>query len=176
MNTSTVLRTAIAGGVAAAGLSVGGIALANAANEPGTATSVVGHDGRGGPGMKMRFGGEDLAEALGVSEEKLADAMEAVHEDLEPAERPAGPPSEADRDARRTALAEALAEELDLTEAKVTAALDEVHEAHAAERRTDLSERLDEAVEAGDLTSADKASVLKAYDAGVLMAGPGGHR
>ena len=37
-----------------------------------------------------------------------------------------------------------------------------------AEHRSDLSDRLDAAVKAGDLTAADKASVLKAFDAGVL--------
>ena len=67
-----------------------------------------------------------------------------------------------------------LAEALDLSEEKVAAALEDLRAAHEAEERTALSERLDAAVEAGDLTAADKASVLKAFDAGVL-GGPGGH-
>ncbi|MFC7502794.1 hypothetical protein, partial [Nocardioides sp. GCM10030258] len=66
------------------------------------------------------------------------------------------------------ALAKALADELGLDEAKVADALDTLRDAQKAERRTDLSERLDTAVKDGDLTDADKASVLKAYDAGVL--------
>ena len=169
MNRSTVLRTAIAGGVAATGLSVGGIALANAATEPGTTTWVVEHDGRGGPGgHRMMLGGEELADALGVSRDELAEAMAAVRDEVRPAERPSAPPTEAQREELRATLAKALAEELDLTQEKVEAALDQVHEAHAAERRTDLSDRLDQAVEDGDLTAADKASVLKAFDAGVL--------
>lgn len=172
MNTSTILRTAIAGGVAAAGLSVGGIALANAANEPSGAVAI--HDGRGGgPGFRVMFGGrgggEELAEALGVSQERLREAMEAVREEVKPArERAALPRSEAEREQLRATFAKALAEELDLTQAKVEAALEKVHEARAVERRTHLSERLDEAVADGDLTAADKASVLKAFDAGVL--------
>ena len=71
-------------------------------------------------------------------------------------------------------LAAALAEELGLDAAEVTAALAEVHEARGTEARAALSDRLDEAVDAGDLTAADKASVLKAFDAGVLGGRPGG--
>lgn len=166
MNKSTLLRTALAGTVAAAGLSVGGIALATA----GTDAGVVTHDGRGGPGHRVMFGGEELAEALGVSTERLREAMAAVRDEVRPAERPAGPPSEAEREALHDELAAALAEELDVSQAKVEAALEEVRASHATERRTRLSQRLDDAVEDGDLTAADKASVLKAYDAGVLGA------
>lgn len=173
MNRSTILRTAIAGGVAAAGLSVGGIALATASSpsEEPAPTVAFAHDGpgdRGGAGFQLRFGGEDLAEALGVSQERLRDAMEAVRDEVRPTERPAGPPGEAGMEALQDRLAAALAKELDLTQAKVEAALEEVRSAHEAQRRTHLSDRLDEAVEDGDLTAGDKASVLKAFDAGVL--------
>ena len=171
MNTSTVLRTTIAGTVAAAGLAVGGIALASATTDsPPESGLVLAHEGRGGPGFRIMFGGEDLAEALGVSEERLREAMEAIRDEVRPAERPAlgSPPSEVDRVELQANLAKALAEELDLSQAKVEAALEKVHEAHEAERRTHLGERLDEAVADGKLTAADKASVLKAYDAGVL--------
>ena len=126
------------------------------------------HRSPGGPG-----GGEDLAKALGVSEEKLRAAFEAVRDDLKPAERRVdGPPTAADRTARHDKLTSALAKELGLSEAKVEAAFEKVHKAHAAERRDALSDRLDAAVEDGTLTKADKASVLKAFDAGVL-GGPG---
>ncbi|MFB9767842.1 hypothetical protein ACFFOS_25945, partial [Nocardioides kongjuensis] len=81
--------------------------------------------------------------------------------------RPA-PPTDAERAEREAALAKALAEELGLDEAKVSAALDDVRAAHDAERRQDLSDRLDQAVSDGTLTAGDKASVLEAYDAGVL--------
>ena len=66
-----------------------------------------------------------------------------------------------------------LAKELGIDEAKVTAALEKVKAAHEAEHKTELTARLDAAVTAGDLTASDKASVLKAFDAGVLQGGPG---
>ena len=81
-------------------------------------------------------------------------------------------PSETDREARQTAYVTALAKELGVTQAKLTAALETVRGAHEAEHRTQLAQRIDEAVTAGKLTAADKASVLKAFDAGVLGGGP----
>jgi len=187
MEKSTAVRTAIAAGVAGFGLSVGAVAMATSADDTGgtsaATTSAADDGGRGfgdrGPGGPR--GGEraaELAEALGVSEAKLEDALEAVHDELRPdapaeGEQPT-PPTEEERAEREAAFAKALAEELDLSEAEVTAALEELHAAHAAEERAALAERLDTAVEDGDLTAADKASVLKAFDAGVL-GGPGGH-
>lgn len=162
MDKQTLLRTGIAGAVAAAGLTIGGIALASAedATTPTSGTVAPLHDR--GPGGHhrggMRFGGEDLAEALGVSEDTLRAALEAVREDIRPGER----------EDMRSKLAEALAEELGISEAKVTAAFEEVRSAHEADRRSALADRLDEAVEDGKLTADDKASVLKAFDAGVL--------
>lgn len=181
MDKQTLIRTTVASAVAAAGLAVGGVALASADDQAPTAASqsgtiAFGHDrGPGGPGGRgdhVMFGGADLAKALGVSEAKLRTAMENIREDLKPADRPDGPPTDAQRDAMRAKLAKALAKELDLSEAKVTAALDKVQAAHQAEARSDLASRLDDAVKAGKLTSTDKASVLKAFDAGVL-GGPG---
>jgi len=187
MEKSTAVRTAIAAGVAGFGLSVGAVAMATSADDTGgtsaATTSAADDGGRGfgdrGPGGPR--GGEraaELAEALGVSEAKLEDALEAVHDELRPdapaeGEQPT-PPTEEERAEREAAFAKALAEELDLSEAEVTAALEELHAAHAAEERAALAERLDTALEDGDLTAADKASVLKAFDAGVL-GGPGGH-
>ena len=138
-----------------------------------------GPGGPGRPGAHVRGGlhvdAAALAEALGVTEDELTAAFDAIREELKPAdgERPANgelptPPTDEERADRHAALAKALADELGLDESKVADALDTVRAAHEAERRTDLSDRLDSAVEDGDLTSADKASVLKAYDAGVL--------
>lgn len=179
MNTSTMIRTAVAAGVAGAGLAVGGVALASAddgATTVSTRAEAPDHGGRG-PGGPGGPGGHvdaaSLADALGVSEEDLTAALEAVHEELRPSDDAdrSGPPSEAEREERAAALAAALAAELDLDEAEVTAALEQVREDRSAERRDALVERLDEAVDDGDLTAEDKESVLKAYDAGVL----GGH-
>lgn len=167
---------AVAGGVTATTLA----ATADDTTSIPSATSTdPGQDGRPGPGGPGAHGrGLDaaaLAKALGVSEDEVTAALDAVRDQLEPddaakpaeGERPT-PPTDAERAEREAALAKALATELGLDEAKVTAALDEVRTAHEAERRQDLADRLDQAVTDGDLTADDKASVLKAYDAGVL--------
>ena len=188
MNRSTTVRRGVAAGVAAAGLAVGGIGIASATDGEQDASAVSsaanapqdgerpgpgGPGGRGGPGLP---GGEELASALGVSTEELRAAFEAVREETDPPsqEDRSTPPSEADREQRQQELAQALAGELDGVSAEeVSAAMQEVRADHEAEDRGRLSDRLDEAVEAGDLTESDKASVLKAYDAGVLGGGPG---
>ncbi|CAN7169371.1 hypothetical protein [Knoellia sp. LjRoot47] len=131
--------------------------------------------GRGhGPGGMRGADGAALAKALGLDEAKVEAAITKVREANRPTDKPTEgtPPSEADRQARQTAYVTALAKELGVTEAKLTAALATVRTAHEAEHRTQLSERIDEAVDAGKLTAADKASVLKAFDAGVLGGGP----
>jgi hypothetical protein len=187
-----IARIAVAGGVAAIGLTLGGVAIANAADgtngstAPTTSTAPIastapdreGFGNRGGPGGPG--GGElaaDLATKLGVSEAKVSAALDAVRDDLPAPDRPAAgeqpaPPTEAERAAHEAAFAKALAGELDLTTAKVSAALTALHAEHEAEHRTELAARLDSAIKDGDLTAADKASVLKAFDAGVL-GGPG---
>lgn len=188
MQKNTIIRTSIATGVAGLGLSLGGIALATAEDgtTASTTTAVATTDtqlppGPGGPGP----GGHgdqlaaDLADALGVSESEVTDALEAVHDELAPdapdvpaaGEQPT-PPTDAEIAARQEAFAKALADELDLSVDKVTTALDKLHAEHEADARSALADRLDDAVAAGDLTQADKASVLKAFDAGVL-GGPG---
>lgn len=169
---------AVAGGVTAATLS------ANAADDTGTSSEASrasagerGPGGPGGPGSHGRGGfGADaaaLAKALGVSEDKVSDALDAVREATQPDAKPAdgaapAAPTDQERAEREAAFVTALAKELGLDEAKVSDALETVRAAHEAEHRTELSERLDQAVEDGDLTAADKESVLKAYDAGVL--------
>lgn len=180
-----IARISVAGGIAAIGLTLGGVAMANAADDTGTESGEAGvawpaPDREGvvihradGPGGAFAA---DLAEELGVEESKVADALEAARAVL-PAPRAASgdrvtPPTDAEREEHEKALAEALAEELDLPVAKVADALAALRAEHEAEHRTHLATRLDEAVEAGDLTAADKASVLKAFDAGVL--GPRG--
>lgn len=166
MDKQTWARTLIAGSIAGAGLAVGGVSLASA-DEAAPGPSF--HHRAGGPS------GADLAEELGVSEAKLADAMAAVHDDLKPPADGARhmPPDRAQIAEHKAAFASALATELGLSEAKVTAALETVRAEAQAEHRDDLSARLSDAVDAGDLTEADKASVLKAFDAG-LLGGPFG--
>ncbi|WP_278256395.1 hypothetical protein [Nocardioides convexus] len=146
---------AVAGGATAATLS------AHAADDTGSSSSSsapAGDRGPGGPGHG-RGPGEDaaaLAKALGVSESKVSDAIDAAREATRPddAEKPAAgekptPPTEAERTAREAAFAKALAKELGVDQAKVTKALETVRAARDAERRTDLSDRLDTAVKDG---------------------------
>lgn len=189
MDKTTIIRTGAAAGVAALGLTIGGISMASAddaASTTASSSATAGTDdaerGPGGPGRGPGGPGMDaaaLAEALGVDEAEVTAALEAVHDDLHAQREDAEadgertPPTEAEREAMEQQMVTALAEELGVDEAKVAAALEEARSAHEAEHRTELSDRLDEAVTAGDLTAADKASVLKAFDAGVL-GGPGG--
>ena len=192
MQRNTLVRTTIAAGVAGLGLSVGGIALATADDDSGSSSRPGWHafdgDRPHGPGLHVRFGPggdlvETLAESLGVSEEEVETALEAVHDELAPEPPAEGeeptPPTEEEMEERQQAFADALAAELDVPASEVTAVLAELRADHETEARSMLADRLTAAVEAGDLTNADKASVLKAFDAGVLdgpMGGPmGGH-
>lgn len=187
-----IARIAVAGGITAIGLTLGGVAMANAAdsdtttNSTSTSTTAAPADREGGFGHRGGPGGpggaemaQELATKLGIDEEKVADALDAVREDLPKPEKPAAgekptAPTEAERAERQAAFAKALAKELDVSTAKVTSALEAIHAAHEAEHRDALATRLDTAVKAGELTTTDKASVLKAFDAGVLGGGPGG--
>ena len=172
MKKSTAIRTTVAASIAAAGLAVGGVGLAFAADQnPSSsgATTTDGGHGRPGPGGPGMLDSAELAEALGVSGSELEAAWDALRDDLQPSDDDrSAPPTEAERDEMRSQLAAGLAAELGLTEDEVAAVLDEIHADHEADRRTELSDRLDEAVDAGDLSAADKASVLKAFDVGVL--------
>lgn len=173
-----------AAGLVAAGIVAGGILAgtlgAQAADTtddpaPGPGPAIVRghHGGFGGPGGPGRLGGKDLAKELGVSQDTLRSAFDAIRDDVKPTgKRPDGPPTKAERLAMRDKLESALAKELGLSKAKVDAAFANVQKAHRAERRDALSDRLEAAVKDGKLTKEDQTSVLKAFDAGVL-GGPG---
>lgn len=199
MDKSTVIRTAIAAGVAAAGLSVGGVALASA-DDDGSPDSKPGVGER--HAFKDEFA-EELAKELGVPEAEVEKALEEVHDELAPdlsdlkeefekrfedGERPdrddfPAPPSEEEMEQHKQEFEKALAEALGVSEDELTKAFEELRDAAESGIREDLEERLDSAVEDGDLTEADKKSVLKAYDAGVIgfpgfgkfFGGPGLH-
>lgn len=173
MNKSTAIRTGVAGAVAAAGLVAGGTVMASADDDASSGTYAQSEGrGQGGHGGKGGFGGRDtaaFATALGVSEDDLTAAIKTVREDLKAdkdGEIVAG--GRPERAARQAALAAALAAELDISEDKVTSVLEDLRADATADRRTKLSERLDAAVGAADLTADDKAAVLKAFDAGIL--------
>ncbi len=177
MDRSTMARTGIAGAVAGLGLAVGGVAMASA-DSP---------DSADGARPDRGHAAEVLAEELGLEEDVVQEALSAVRDDLRPEKpdttdaTPPEPPTDAERAERQAAFAAALAKELDVSEARVTAALEVLEkeaEADQAELRADmrerLVERLDAAVKEGTLTEADKTSVLKAYDAEVIGGGPRG--
>ena len=175
MDRSTIVRTGVAGAVASLGLAMGGVAMASA-DTPDTSgtTSTT----KAGP----RDGGQmaaTLAKQLGLDEDVVKKALDAVRDDLRP-DKPADgtqptAPTEAERAARQAAFIKALATKLDVSEAKVKAALTVARTEARATERSNLSTKLDAAVKAGTLTEADKASVLKAFDAEVIGGGMGGH-
>ena len=181
---SKTLKIAAAGGVAAVAVGIGaGAAMADSTTPTPSSTASSSPslaDGRGGPGAPGGHrggpGGMDaaaLAQELGLTEAKVSAALEKVRAAQQPSTPPAEGtrPTEAERQAREKALVTALAKELGVTEAKVQAALDAIRADHAASHKAELTARLDAAVTAGTLSAADKASVLKAFDAGVLGGG-----
>lgn len=175
MDKNTLIRTALAGSVTAAGLAVGGIAIASADDDTAPGAPAAGaFDHPRGPGEHFRLHDDgELAQALGVSEAKLRSALDKVRADLRPAQRPDGPPSAADLKAMQAKFGQSLAKALGISPDKVTQALEKVRAAHEAAQRAALVSRLDAAVKAGTLTADDRASVLKAFDAGVLDGPPG---
>lgn len=185
MNKSTLTRIGIAGAVAGAGLAVGGVSLANAADTATPDSSSSSTDRPGGP-RGDHGPGQDaaaLAKALGLDEDKVATALKEARDELKPDTADGAtptPPTDAERAEHRAKLAALLAKKLGVSEEKVTAALEAAQEqadADREERRTQeraaLVTRLDTAVKAGTLTEADKTSVLKAFDAKLI--GGGGH-
>jgi len=138
---------------------------------PSASPSSGSGEGRGGPARHGGMGVDAaaLATALGLQESAVQQALDSVRSTLRPSAPSEGTaPTEADRTARDKAMVTALAKALGVTEATVQSALDTIRSQHQADRRAELSDRLDDAVAAGTLTAADKNSVLKAFDAGVL--------
>lgn len=185
MDRSTAARIGIAGAVASAGLAAGGIAMASAESTSDSPTSS--QERPAGPRGDRGQVAEVLAKELGLEQDKVQKALDEVRDDLRPDPSTSGdakptPPTEAEHAARQAALAKALAKELGVSEAKVKAALtvankqaDADREERRADSRADLVTRLDAAIKAGTLTEADKASVLKAFDAELVGAFGGGH-
>ena len=110
---------------------------------------------------------QELASKLGVTEEKLTEALRTIREENRSTTKPAPEdrPTAEERDAE---LAKALAEKLGLDEAKVAQALAEIRTARQAERAAALKERLDAAVADGTLTQAEADAVTKAVEKGVI--------
>ena len=158
---STVALGVVAANAAPSSLPVLASATDDTADSDDTTDDVAADAGRGHRPGGMR--GEHtaaLAEKLGVEESALEDAMATLRENR--------------GEEGRAAMASALAEALGIDEQTVTTAMEEMRTERQAEARTAFGERLDEAVADGTLTAADKESVLKAFDAGLLGRGPGG--
>lgn len=196
---------AIGGTAVAATLGLGGIAMANAQETPDTTTTQSqpaqagtdqgadaqgqnqnqnqnqGQGEKGGRGERMAA---ELATALGVDEQKVSDALEEIRSENTPDKNTQGKntqekgttPTEQDRQARDSEMASKLAEKLGVDQQKVTDAMTTIRTQHQQQETERLSTSLDQAVSAGTLTEADKASVLKAQQAGVLGGGHGGGR
>jgi hypothetical protein len=175
---------AVAAGVLALGAGVGiaGIASADPTPTPTPSASASGAPtpgtggaggGRHGHGFRDAEFAAELADKLGVSEDKVTEALRAYWEENRPTAKPddkTTPPDPAERDA---ALAKALAEKLGVDEAKVTTALQEIRTARQAERAAALKSRLDAAVTDGTLTQAEADAVTKAVEKGVINPGGG---
>ncbi len=111
------------------------------------------------------------AELDGVDADAVADALDKAHEQMraafEAGERP-------DRDS----LAATLAAELDIDEDAVAKALESAREAQFAERKTEMLDRLDQAVEDGEI-DADRAEEIREHiesdEPPKMGKGPGAH-
>jgi biotin operon repressor len=141
-----------------------------------TSSTADGPDGR-----RQEAPGPDaaaLAEKLELSETTVADAISAVRDQMDPAERPSEDATEAEREAAReaqqAAFAKALAAELGIDEAAVADALAELQEERAAERTAAAEAALDQAVADGDLTQSEADAVKKAIEAGIVVIRGGG--
>lgn len=189
MNRSrTSLAVAIAAGALTVGAGVGVTSLASAdptptpsapaSSSPSTSTPSAdprspngaerwGHRGFGRGEHRQELAAQ-LADKLGVSQDRVTTALTEYREENRPASPPTTRPDPAERDA---SLAKSLAGKLSVDQAKVTAALQEIRSARRTERAADLKPTLDAAVKAGTLTQAEADAVTKAIEKGVLSGG-----
>ena len=179
--TSKKTAVAVAAGVLALGAGVGiaGVAAADPTPTPtasGSATPGTDRPGGGRHGGGFRDGAlvTELASKLGVSEDKVREALQAIHDERRSSTT--APPADQTPEQRDAVLAKALAGKLGLEEAKVTSALAELRAARQAEQAAALKERLDAAVADGKLTGAEADAVTKAVEQGVISVGGRGRR
>ncbi|MBB1501071.1 hypothetical protein H5397_06440 [Propioniciclava sp. MC1683] len=123
-----------------------------------------------------------LAEKLGLDEDKVADALQAAHDALREAHQADDTTTRPTLEERRAELAAELAKALGVNEATVTEALTALDAERDATRAAALQDRLDQAVTDGKLTQTEADAVKKAVEAGVIggggpggPGGPGGH-
>jgi hypothetical protein len=180
---SKMTAVAVAAGVLClgAGLGIAGVASADPTPTPSPSASASGAptpgtgvppDGRHGHGFRNGELASELASKLGVSQDKVTEALQAFREENRQTAKPSDQTTPPDPAARDAALAKALASKLGVDEAKVTAALQEIRTARQAERAAALKTRLDKAVADGTLTQAEADAVTKAVEKGVISGGP----
>ena len=175
----------VAAGALALGAGLGAASLAAAdptatpSASPSQSTSAdpsAGRERAGGPGGRGHGQldlAKQLADKLGISQDKVTEALREVRGDRPaPGSATPNPDTRPDRAARDAQLAASLAEQLGVSEAQVTAALAEIRATAQAERIAALEEKLDAAVKAGTLTQTEADAVSKAADLGVLSVGP----
>lgn len=158
-------RLAIGTGVAL--LVIAGAALIPSvtfAQESGTAAEVgprAGQEHRefGGPRL---FGGDELADALGITADELRDAVTSVREALKPTEHPTTRPTEEERAAHHEAFVEALAGELGVSVDALSAAQDAAEGA----RKAAAIERIEAKVADGTLTQERADAIIEAIENG----------
>ena len=177
---------AVAAGVLSlgAGAGIAGVASADPTPTPSPSASASGTpgpipgeqppDGRHGHGFRDGQLASELANKLGVSQDKVTEALRAFWEANRPTAKPSDPTTPPDPAARDAALAKALADKLGIEEAKVSSALSDLRAARQAERAAALKTRLDKAVADKTLTQAEADAVTKAVEKGVIN--PGGPR
>lgn len=160
-------------------LGLGGFGIAQLASaDPGTApdqttsSSTQGNHGRGKHGP--RFDTASLAKKLGVEESKLKTALDEARTALRPTAEQKANGERPDRAAMEDRLAGSLSQSLGIDKAKVSEALQAVHDEKDAQAKANLKSRLDQAVTDGKLTQSEADAVVKASDAGLI--GPGSHR
>lgn len=176
-------------GLGAAALLLGGAAvfpgLAQADDTASTPTPAASASGQGwgngprhGQGSAMRGdqAAGQLAEALGLDETKVSEALATARDALRDAHQADTSGTRPTLEERRAELAAELANALGIDEAKVTEALTALDATRDATRAAALQERLGQAVTEGKLTQAEADAVEKAVDTGVMGGGrgPGG--
>lgn len=172
-------------GLGATALVLGGAAgfagIAQAADPaadptPAATTPAAGQQqGWGRAEMRGGMQAAQLAEKLGLDEDKVADALQAAHDALREAHQADDTTTRPTLEERRAELAAELAKALGVDEAKVTEALTALDAERDATRAAALQDRLDQAVTDGKLTQTEADAVKKAVEAGVIGGGgPGG--
>lgn len=139
----------------------------------GTATaSTDRHRGHGNGRGDRGIDASALAAKLGLTETTVSDAIAAIRDGQDGANRPSADATQegkdAARQARQAAFITALAAELNVDEASVSTAVEEIKAEHEATEAAEHTAVLEQAVTDGTLTQVEADAVQKASDAGIV--------